>query len=375
MPLGAFLSGGVDSSAIVAMMAQLMDRPVKTFSIGFEDESFDETPYSRVIAERFGTEHKEFIIKPNALEVLPELISHFGEPYGDSSAIPTYYLAKITRQDVTVALNGDAGDESFGGYERYIANKLAQRYQKPVSALTRLFGKAINNIPETTDKKDAANRLKRFLNAAGSDKNAGYSRLMAIFNEEERKGLYSDYIRHEIETNRHKNIISDSLKNSDTVDLIDSMLFADLMTYMPGDLLPKVDITSMANSLEARSPFLDHKFLEFTARIPSGFKIKGLTTKYILRESLKKILPGDILKREKMGFGVPVGKWLKNDLKTYAYEVLLDSKSVKRGYFRKEKIKELLDNHMAGKVNNGGKIWVLLNLELWHRMFIDNYTG
>jgi len=375
VPLGAFLSGGVDSSAIVAMMAQLMDRPVKTFSIGFERESFNETPYSRVIAERFGTEHREFIIKPNALEVLPELISHFGEPYGDSSAIPTYYLAKMTRQDVTVALNGDAGDESFGGYERYIANKLIQRYQKPVSVFTKLFGKVINNIPETTNKKDTVNRLKRFLNSAGSDENAGYAGLMAIFNERERKGLYSDHIRHEIETNRHKNIISDNLKNSDTADLIDSMLFTDLMTYMPGDLLPKVDITSMANSLEARSPFLDHKFLEFTARIPSGLKIKGFTTKYILRKALKKILPVNILKREKMGFGVPVGEWLKNDLKAYAYEVLLDSKSAKRGYFKTEKVRELLDNHMAEKINNGGKIWVLLNLELWHRMFIDNCIG
>jgi len=371
VPLGAFLSGGIDSSAVVGIMAQLMDRPVKTFSIGFENKSFNETPYARMVSERFGTEHKEFTIRPNALEILPELILRFGEPYGDSSAIPTYYLSKMTRQDVTVALNGDAGDESFGGYERYIANKIAEQYKKPSVIANKLFGGLVRNITETTQKKDIASRIKRFLEISGKNREDRYTELMAIFNEKSRTKIYSDYMKMEIGKNIHGNIISNTYHESNISDLVDSTLFVDLMTYMPGDLLPKVDITSMANSLEARSPFLDHKFLEFSAKIPSDLKIKGLNTKHLLKKSLTKIVPEKILRREKMGFGVPVGEWFRGELKNYAYEVLLDPKATKRNYFKKEQIKQLLDEHCEGKVNNGAKIWSLLNLELWHRLFID----
>ncbi|NQU73226.1 MAG: asparagine synthase (glutamine-hydrolyzing) [Candidatus Omnitrophica bacterium] len=371
VPLGAFLSGGIDSSAVVGIMAQLMDRPVKTFSIGFENKSFNETPYAKLVSERFGTEHKEFIVKPNALEILPKLILHFGEPYGDSSAIPTYYLSKITRENVTVALNGDGGDESFGGYERYVANLMAERYRGPAIIANKLFGKIVEKAPESTHKKDKINRLKKFLSITNLNKESRYSEFMAIFNENKRAGIYSDYLKGEIGKNGRGRIISKEYQKSGVEDLIDSTLYVDLMTYMPGDLLPKVDITSMANSLEARSPFLDHKFLEFSAQIPSHLKIRGIVTKYILKETFKKTLPASVLNREKMGFGVPVGEWFRGELKSYAYEVLLDSKAIKRNYFKRESVKQLLDEHCKGKVNNGAKIWSLLNLELWHRLFID----
>ncbi|MFC1667390.1 asparagine synthase (glutamine-hydrolyzing) [Candidatus Omnitrophota bacterium] len=371
VPLGAFLSGGIDSSVVVGMMAQLMDRPVKTFSIGFEDKSFNETSYARIVSERFGTEHKEFMVKPDALKILPDLVLHFGEPYGDSSSIPTYYLSKLTRQDVTVALNGDAGDESFGGYERYVANKIAERYRIQSVIFNKLFGRIIKNLPESTHKKDNINRLKRFLNSAGLGSGHRYSRLMSIFNKEERAEAYSDHMKEEIKRNGRENIILREYKIANTGDLVDSTLLVDLMTYMPGDLLPKVDITSMINSLEARSPFLDHRFIEFSARIPSKHKIRGLTTKYILRKAARKMLPDSIIKREKVGFGVPIGRWFRAELKDYAYDVLMSDVFVKRGYFKKRCIKKILDEHTSGKVNNGNKIWCLLNLEIWSRMFVD----
>jgi asparagine synthase (glutamine-hydrolysing) len=371
VPLGAFLSGGIDSSAVVMMMAGLMDKPVKTFSIGFEDKSFDETSYAAQVAEIFGTEHREFTVKPNALEILPELILHFGEPYADPSAIPTYYLSKLTRGEVTVALNGDGGDESFGGYERYVGLKIAGRYNIPFSIIKKLFGGIIKNIPESTRKKDKMNRVKRFFDTVGLGRADRYARLMAVFNSEERNDIYTERVKNELKKNNKKDIILKEYETSNIKDLIDSALFVDLMTYMPGDLLPKVDITSMANSLEARSPFLDHKFLELSARIPSSLKIKGCTTKYILKKAFKDLLPPNILNRGKMGFGVPLGAWFRNELKDYVYDTLMSGKSLGRGYFKKEVIEKLLDDHREGKVNNDKKIWSLLNLELWHRIFID----
>jgi asparagine synthase (glutamine-hydrolysing) len=371
VPLGAFLSGGIDSSAVVAMMSGIMDRPVKTFSIGFEDESFDETPYARIISKRFNTLHQEFTVKPDALKILPELIRHFGEPYADSSALPTYYLSKMTRQYVTVALNGDAGDESFGGYERYIANRIAEDFRVPFIVFRKIAGNLIKGISESTDSKDRAFRLKRFINSVLSNKEDTYLRLVSVINDEERNGIYSDYMKKEMGRLARESIISSEYRNSATPDLMDATLFVDIMTYMPGDLLPKVDITSMAHSLEARSPFLDHKFLEFSAQIPSGLKIKRFTTKYILKKALKGILPCDILDRGKMGFGVPIGRWFREELRDYVHEILMSDKCINRGYFTKNGLGRLLDDHLRGRANHGARIWSLLNLELWHRIFID----
>ena len=377
VPLGAFLSGGIDSSAIVAMMAGLTERPVKTFSIGFEDKSFNETPYARAVAKKFATEHREFIVKPNALQILPELIAHFGQPYGDSSAIPTYYLAKMTRQDVTVALNGDAGDESFGGYERYAATRMAEKFKGPLTVFNRFFGRSIGKIPESTRKRDLLVMFKKFLKGIDLEASFRYSRYVGVFGAEERTDVYSDYMCDEMQKQCSEDMIANCYSDSKTADLLDATLYTDLMTYMPGDLLPKVDITSMAHSLEARSPFLDHKFLEFSAGIPSNLKVKGLTTKYILKKALKKVLPADIINRKKVGFGVPVGAWFRGELKSYVNEILLSERSLKRGYFKKDALRQILSNHAEGKVNNGEKIWCLLNLELWHRMFIDKegYKG
>lgn len=371
VPLGAFLSGGIDSSIVVALMSKCLSGPVRTFSIGFEDESFNELKYARIIADFFNTKHKEYIVRPKAMEVLPELVEHFGEPFADPSSISTYYLAKMTRSDVTVALSGDAGDEVFAGYDRYVANKLADYYRLiPSFIRNKIIASFLSRIPETSAKKDFARRAKRFIAVSSEPKEKRYLSWMSVFDDGLKMELYSSGLQNRLKDVDSSRYLLDIYRDSDAGNFIDSTLFVDTMSYLPCDLLVKTDITSMANSLEVRSPFLDHKLVEFAARIPVKFKLKGITPKYILRKAFKKTLPRQILRREKSGFGVPVGRWLRSELKSYAYEVLLSQASINRGYFKKEAIKRLLDQHVLGQFNHGERIWALLNLELWHRRFI-----
>lgn len=374
VPLGVFLSGGIDSSAVTAVMSRLSGKPVRTFSIGFEDKSFDELRYARLVAEYFNTEHEEHIIKPDALKVLPELIERFGEPFADSASIPAYYLSKICRVNITVALSGDAGDELFAGYDRYVANKLAVYYCN----LPNFFRKNIfmayllRKLPETTAKKDLVHRIRRFITADYRSPEKRYAYWMSLFNNELKESLYSSEFKNQLKDIDSNAYLLDVYRQSTTGDFIDSMLFVDMMTYLPNDLLVKADITSMANSLEVRSPFLDHKLVDFSAAIPSGLKLRGLHTKYILKKALGGVLPKKILARKKAGFGVPVGNWFRNELKGYAYEILLTSRCVKGGYFLKGAVKKILDEHSSGMRDYGDHIWSLLNLELWYRRFISH---
>ena len=373
VPLGAFLSGGIDSSSVVAMMSQLSSEPVKTYSIGFEEQSFNELKYARIVAERFGTDHHEFIVKPNAIEILPRLIWHYNEPYADSSAIPTYYVAKVTRQHVTVALNGDGGDESFGGYERYVANKLANYYQRmPVFIREGMIARLVKKLPESTERRDMVRRIKRFTAAIPYSPERRYAQWMCHFDNDTKYRLYSPEFRERMAEIDSIDLLVNIYSKAKAVDFADKTFYADVMTYLPDDLLVKVDIASMAHSLEARSPYLDQRLMEFAASIPPDLKLKGMTTKHILKKALANILPPEILHREKMGFGVPIGRWFRHELKDLAYDILLDPKSVQRGYFAVGFVKKMLDEHVSGKVDHGYRIWALLNLELWHRMFIDS---
>lgn len=372
VPLGAFLSGGVDSSAVVALMSRFSNRPVKTFSIGFQEESFNELKYARIVAKLFNTEHQEYIIKPDALEILPKLVWHFNEPFADSSAIPTYYLSKMTRKEVTVALNGDGGDESFAGYERYAADKIANMYRFiPKIIHQNIVTPFIQKLPESTRKKDFVRNLKKFTKAGGFSQERRYASWMSIFDNNLKDKLYSKDFRNRLKDTDSWDYICSIYRQSDAANFIDRILFVDIMTYLPGDLLVKMDITSMANSLESRSPFLDHKLMEFAASIPPSLKLKGITTKYILKKAFSKILPKEILYRKKQGFGVPVGSWFRNELKDYAYEVLLSKNYVKWGYFKEEAVKRILDEHVSGKFDHGHRIWSLIVLEQWHKIFMD----
>lgn len=369
VPLGAFLSGGIDSSAVVALMAEESSAPVKTFSIGFEEQDFSELHHARRVAEYVGAEHHEFIVRPDALEVLPILVDHYGEPYADSSAIPTYYVARETRRHVTVALNGDGGDECFAGYERYAAMNLAQTY----SGLPGkgLIGRAVAALPAIGSRANTVGKAQRFVAAASLPPIERYLRWITTFDEQPKRDLYSDSFRAETAKYRTASFIEPWFARANGAGIVDAALLADTMTYLPNDLLVKIDIASMSVSLEARSPFLDHHLMEFAASMPERMKVRRLTTKYLLKRVLKKIVPEQNLTRRKMGFGVPIGYWFRGVMQPFLRETLLSEKALSRGLFKPEQVHKLINEHVEHKSDHSHRLWTLLMLELWFQRFID----
>ena len=372
VPLGAFLSGGVDSSIIVGIMAKLSGKPIKTFSIGFEEKEFNEIYYARLVSQHFSTEHHEFIVKPNAIEILPKLVWHYNEPFADSSAIPTYYVANLTKDYVKVVLTGDAGDENFAGYPRYLRSKwialftrIPEKVRKDVMALL------LKTLSSLHHREDKLNRLIDFIKMLSSDQAKNYFEQIKVFNNKEKEDIYTEDFTKSLEEKTTSDFLVEKYNEADSDNLIDRLLYLDIHTYLPEDLLVKMDIATMANSLEARIPFLDHKFMEFVSSIPSRLKLKGFKTKYILKTAFKDFLPEAIFKRRKMGFGVPVSRWFRKELKEYMYEILLDHKTLDRGYFKKESLECLLNNHIASRYDHSARIWALLFLEIWFRVFID----
>jgi asparagine synthase (glutamine-hydrolysing) len=372
VPLGAFLSGGIDSSAVVALMSEESSAPVKTFSIGFEEQDFSELHHARRVAEHVGAEHHEFIVRPDALEVLPLLVEHYGEPFADSSAIPTYYVARETRKHVTVALNGDGGDESFAGYERYAAMRLAERYHRiPAVLRDTVMRQAIELLPSSETKRGRIRDVKRFVKAASLPKNERYLRWVSTFDSRAKQDLYSADFRHQTESSAAARMLDPWFERANGSGIVDAVLLTDIMTYLPNDLLVKVDIATMAVSLEARSPFLDHHVMEFAASLPENFKLRGLTTKYLLKRMLRKLLPAENLDRRKMGFGVPIGHWFRGTLQPFLRETILSDKSLQRGLFRPEAVRQLVELHTRGERDHSPQLWTLLMLELWYQRFID----
>ncbi|MEI6127218.1 MAG: asparagine synthase-related protein, partial [Pseudomonadota bacterium] len=297
---------------------------------------------------------------------------YYDEPYADPSAIPTYYVAKLTREHVTVALNGDGGDESFAGYDRYAANRLASWYAKLPSFLREtIIRKAVNLLPYRDSRWSITRRLKRFINGVSEEPARRHVQWLCYFTNDMKEGLYTPSFFQSLAGADSISLTADMYKKSDAENLLEKTLFADVMLYLPYDLLAKVDIATMANSLEARSPFLDHKVMEFAASLPSNLKLRGMEKKYILKKAFEPMLPKEILYRKKMGFGVPLHSWFRQELKPVAYDVLLDKRTTDRGYFRKDAVKLLLDEHVRMSADHSYRIWALLYLELWHRMFMD----
>jgi asparagine synthase (glutamine-hydrolysing) len=373
VPLGAFLSGGVDSSIIVALMAQESSKPVKTFSIGFEEQDYSELKYAKRVAEHVGAEYNEFVVKPNALEVLPMLVEHYGEPYADSSAIPTYYVSKETRQFVTVALNGDGGDESFAGYERHLAMRIAEKYHYLPEILRRGFvEKAVNLIPTSEIKRRSRVRdAKRFLQVASLPKTERYFRWMSTFNRNAKKELYTKEFANAVAEQNPSVFLDEWFAKANGSGILDATLLTDQMTYLPNDLLVKVDIASMANSLEARSPFLDHKVIEFAASLPENLKMRGFETKSLLKKVAAKLVPREVVYRRKMGFGVPIGNWFRGEMKSFVQGILLSEKSLNRGIVKPEIVQKYVSEHINAERDHTFQIWTLLMLELWFQRFID----
>jgi asparagine synthase (glutamine-hydrolysing) len=372
VPLGAFLSGGIDSSAVVALMAQESSERVKTFSIGFDEQDFSELHHARRIAEHVGADHHEFIVRPDAVEVLPMLVEHYGEPYADSSAVPTYYVARETRKHVTVALNGDGGDESFAGYERYVAMGLTEKYRRVPSFLREsVIKETVNLIPTSPTKRSMARSVKRLLDGVSRPRVDRYTHWVSVFNDETKKPLYSDLFREQTLQADPAGLLDTWFKRANGIGIVDAMLLTDQMTYLPNDLLVKVDIATMAVSLEARSPFLDHHVIEFAASLPQNLKLRRLTTKYLLKKVLRKLLPSENLNRRKMGFGVPIGHWFRGQMQPFLREVILSDKALRRGLFKPETVRQLVELHTRGERDYSHQLWTLLMLELWFNRFID----
>ncbi len=370
VPLGAFLSGGIDSGAIVALMAQLSTEPVKTFSIGFEEKAFDELEYARLVADRYHTDHREFVVRPEAMELLPRLVWHYNEPFADSSAIPTFVLSELTRRHVTVALNGDAGDENFAGYERYRANALAQHYDRMPAAVRRPIGRIAQLMPRSARSGSLLARGRRFAEAVSESPERRYARWMAHFPQSLKLELCRpEFI--EVCGDDSANILVNAYAASDAPDFIDATLDVDVNNYLPDDLLVKVDIATMAHGLEGRSPLLDPNVMEFAASLPSSFKIRNGVKKYILKKAVRTLLPSAIIDRPKMGFGVPLEAWFRNELKEMAFDVLLSRQMRERNYFNESFVRRLLEEHTKGLASWHYQLWNLLMLELWHRAFID----
>ena len=372
VPLGAFLSGGIDSSAVVALMSQESSERVKTFSIGFEEQDFSELQHARRIAEHVGAEHHEFIVRPDAVEVLPTLVDHYGEPYADSSAVPTYYVAKETRKHVTVALNGDGGDESFAGYERYAAMGITEKYRRvPEFLRESVIKETVNLLPSSPTKRSRVKSAKRLLEVVSLPRVDRYAHWVSVFNEQTKQPLYSDDFRRQTQAADPTGLLGEWFKRANGIGVVDAMLLTDQMTYLPNDLLVKVDIATMAVSLEARSPFLDHHVIEFAASLPQELKLRRLTTKYLLKKVLRKLLPSENLNRRKMGFGVPIGHWFRGQMQPFLREVVLSEKALRRGLFKPEAVKQLIELHTRGERDYSHQLWTLLMLELWFNRFID----
>lgn len=360
VPLGAFLSGGLDSSSVVALMAQ--HGPVKTFSVGFEETDFDELPYAREVASRFATEHHEVVVRPRAAEVVVDLARHFGEPYADSSALPTWYLARMTATEVKVALNGDGGDELLAGYDRY---RILNAYCL-LGRLPSWCGRAARGVATRLETHLPA-RARRLLASVSARPELSYARTISYFTPEERWPLYNEGMRAAVAGSDAYQAVLRRFAESDAPDLLGQTLYADLMTYLPDDLLAKVDIASMAHGLEARSPFLDHELVEFAARLPSSLKLGMSGGKRLLRKVMAARLPDRILRRRKRGFGVPIGRWLRGELRSLLSDLLLAPDAAIREFLQPAEVRRICEQHWSGRRDRSMQLWALMMLELWLR--------
>jgi asparagine synthase (glutamine-hydrolysing) len=367
VPLGAFLSGGIDSSIVVGLMAQHSTQPVKTFSIGFKEAAYNELDLARRIAEKWSTEHHEFVVEPNALEVVPKLVRHYGEPYADPSAVPTFYVSQLTREHVTVALNGDGGDESFAGYERYLGNRMAERLHgiPGTGLMAQMLGRL---LPDSIDPRDRVRNVRRFLNVMTQPMPQRYSRWLSYFTASDKESLYSQDFRARLNGAGHSDWLADLVAERCHLDPVDAAMSVDIDSYLPFDLLVKVDIAAMANSLEARSPLLDHEVMEFAARLPASLKLRGRNLKYLLKTAFSDLLPPENVNRRKAGFAIPVGQWFRGPLRELLCDtLLLGARS--HAYFDPMQIARLVDDHLNSRADHSFQLWDLLMLELWHREF------
>ncbi|MGE0703955.1 MAG: asparagine synthase (glutamine-hydrolyzing) [Vicinamibacterales bacterium] len=369
VPLGALLSGGIDSSVVVAMMRRRSSGQIRTFSIGFDDRDYNELPKAREVARHFETDHHELIVRPDAAALLPRLAWHHDEPFGDSSALPSFVVSELARQSVTVALTGDGGDESFLGYDRYLATSIAGRLDSLPRGARAVMARTAGLLPRA-GQRSAGPRLARLASALPLAPRDRYFQWLTG-GDEWKDDLYTPEFAEGMRHQSSMTLLSSAYDQSDAASFVEQTAHADVLRYLPDDLLVKMDIASMANSLEVRSPLLDHELVEFAASLPAEMKLRGTVSKYLVRKVMTGVLPESVLRQSKRGFGVPIDRWFRQELREMAYDLLLDEQARHRGYFRPEVVRRYLDEHVQGVREHQTRLWVLLMLELWHRTFID----
>jgi asparagine synthase (glutamine-hydrolysing) len=365
VPLGAFLSGGIDSSIVVALMARRSGRPVQTFSIGFDEARFNELPHARRVAEHLGTNHHELIVRPDALGILDRLIWHFDEPFADSSAIPTWYVSEMARREVTVVLSGDGGDELFGGYDRYLPHPRVAAFDRFAPVVGRAVAAAAwRALPHGV-------RGRNFLRHVARDPQGRYLDAVSFYHRDERESLLSQDVRARLDGWDAEAYFRAPLGRLSGLPLAAQMMAFDFETYLPEDCLTKVDRMSMAHSIESRVPLLDHLVVEFAASLPVSMKIQGGRRKHLLKELAFRLVPREILDRPKQGFGVPIGHWFRGSLRDVFGDILRSPTTRQRGYFNAAFVDRLLDEHLAARRDHSLRLWQLLVFELWHRQYVD----
>jgi len=369
IPLGAYLSGGLDSSAIVAIMSKFSEEPIKTFSVGFDEEDVNELKYAKIVADHFGSDHHELNIKYDALRILPKIIWHLDEPLADPATIPTYLMSELTKKYVTVVLTGEGSDELFAGYPHYKLLYLTHRYGKLIPKFLRC------SMPSILSKFQNSLKLRRFFNHLSNLENEvdSYLDVISVFDKREKKGLYVHSIYKKTQNYNIDIDITSYLKN-DIKNYLNQIFLMDIKRWLPDDLLLKIDKMTMANSVEARVPFLDHNLVESASRIPANLKLQGLRDKYIYRKSIAGIIPKEILKRKKHGFTVPINSWLKGEFGEVALQILSEKNIKKRGFFNPNIIQKIIKNHNKSQPYYRRQFWALVVFEIWYRIYIDNQS-
>lgn len=366
VPLGVFLSGGLDSTSVVAFMSELLDQPVRTFSIGFQEPSYNELPEARLVAQAFETEHHELVVEPDLTDLIPKIVLHFDEPFADYSAIPTYLVSQMARQEVTVVLSGDGGDELFAGYQTHYAYRVARLYRLlPRLLRDRVIAPLVKRLPTSTDRISFDFMAKRFVTGAHLPFERGHYWWKVILNEDEKRGLYAADLFHQVQRDSYEVFAPyfDAVRGAHPLN---QLLYVDTHTFLLDDGLVKVDRMSMAHSLEVRVPLLDHELVEYLAQVPPTLKSSGLNTKSLLRDVVRPLLPPTIVKGKKKGFTPPLPVWLKNDLRDFVQDTLSPARIRDMGLLRPEAVSQILDDHFAGRRDNNRPIWTLLCFVLWH---------
>jgi asparagine synthase (glutamine-hydrolysing) len=365
VPMGAFLSGGIDSSTVVALMARAMGRPVKTFSIGFNTSGYDELAFARRTASHFHTQHHEFVVTPDLCQLIEEIVWHHDEPFADASSIATFVVSKMAREHVTVVLTGDGGDELFGGYTRYLIDRKRTAFERvPRFIRHGLMLRISRLLPSRVYGKN-------YLRNVALEPAARYVDSLCHFSEESKRKVLSERSRRLVSKHDSREAFTSLFAVPVSPDRLDHLLYLDSKTYLPGDILTKVDRMTMAHSIEARVPLLDHKLIDFVQTIPASFKLRGRQTKTILKQAVSGLIPEEIIHRPKQGFAVPINRWFNCELRDFLHDTLSDRRTRERGLLNQHAVNALLDEHSRGRRDNAQSLWALLTLELWHRGFID----